>query len=744
MKIFPFIIVLALLNNGLLFSQVAVNTDGSAPDNSAMLEVKSTTKGMLIPRMTLTERNGIISPANGLLIFCTSNNQYYSNKGTPSTANWVMVSSQWLFTGSDIYFTGGKVGVSKTNPAYTLDVLGDINFSGTLRKNGTAVVTGVSTVTATTPLASSGGSTPNISIPLANSGSNGYLSSANWTMFNNKQNALTFGNLTSGDITVSGGNGAVIGSGTSLIINKGNLTEATSSVLTITGGTGSVLGTGASIQVKSANAGQSGYLSNTDWNGFNNKVSSPWVTASQDIYYNAGKIGIGTATPVSSAALEVTSTTSGVLLPRMTLDQRNAITSPAEGLIVFCTDCGANGTLSIYTSGVWITYTPCITPSPAIGSDTITPGQIIWNWTAVEDATGYKWNTSASYGTAVDMGTITSKTETGIACNTTYTRFVWAYNTCGVSELTTLSQAIADAVPATPAAGTHTSTEISIIWNWNTVTGAAGYKWNTVDNFETAIDLVTATTKSEASLTCNTSYTRYAWAYNGCGYSTPVTLTQPTMACCGDPITDSRDGKSYNTVVIGTQCWLAQNLNVGTRIAGTVNQANNSTIEKYCYNNIEDSCSIYGGLYQWDETMNYTTSSSSNPSGRQGICPAGWHLPSDAEWCQMETYIDATVNCAATSWIGTDAGGKMKETGTNHWLTPNTGATNGSGFTALPGGMCQGSYSAIATNAYFWTTVECNSASAWYRSLNYTMAKDYRNCASNNKPWGYSVRCVRN
>jgi uncharacterized protein (TIGR02145 family) len=744
MKTLSFIIVILLINSSLLFPQVAINIDGSAPDNSAMLDVKSTTKGMLIPRMTLAERDLIANPANGLLIFCTIDNQFYANKGTSSIPNWVMVSSQWLFTGSDIYFSGGRVGLNKTNPAYPLDVLGDINFSGTLRKNGTAVVTGVSSVTASTPLTSSGGSSPNISIPQAGSGSNGYLSSSNWNTFNNKQNAMTFGNLTSGDITVSGGNGAVIGSGTTMTINKGNLTEAASSVLTITGGTGSVLGTGTSIQVKSANAGQSGYLSNTDWNNFNDKVSSQWITAGQDIYFNTGHVGIGTSAPSSSAALEVASTTSGVLLPRITFDQRNAITGPAEGLMIFCTDCGANGTLSVYSNGTWMTYTACLVPSSTEESHIVSPGQVIWNWTAVTGSTGYKWNTTASYGTALDMGSTASKTETGIICDTTYTRYIWAYNACGVSVSTTLSQAIADASPATPAAGTHTSTETSIVWNWNTITGATGYKWNTEDNFETAADMVTETTMNETSLTCGTDYTRYVWAYNGCGYSTAVTLTQSTLACCGIPITDSRDGKSYNTVVIGTQCWLAQNLNVGTRIVSNLNQANNSTIEKYCYNNIEDSCSIYGGLYQWDEMMNYTASSNSNPSGRQGICPGGWHLPSDAEWCQMETFLDATVNCAGTGWLGTDVGGKMKETGTSHWLTPNTGATNSSGFTGLPGGMNQGgSFTDISTYAHFWTTVACGPTSAYYRSLNYTMAKDYRICISDNKSRGYSARCVK-
>ena len=112
------------------------------------------------------------------------------------------------------------------------------------------------------------------SITAANSTTNGYLTSTNWNTFNNKQNALTFGNATSSDLTITGGNGAIIGSGMTLSVNKGNLIETTSSVLTISGGTGSVLGSGVSVQVKQSGTSQSGYLSNTDWNTFNNKQST--------------------------------------------------------------------------------------------------------------------------------------------------------------------------------------------------------------------------------------------------------------------------------------------------------------------------------------------------------------------------------------------------------------------------------------------------------------------------------------
>ena len=95
---------------------------------------------------------------------------------------------------------------------------------------------------------------------------------------------------------------------------------------------------------------------------------------------------------------------------------------------------------------------------------------------------------------------------------------------------------------------------------------------------------------------------------------------------CGLPLSDSRDGQIYNTVQIGTQCWMAENMNIGTRINGSGDQTNNGTIEKYCYDDNEANCDTNGGLYQWNEMMQYTTM-----EGAQGICPAGWHIATDAE-----------------------------------------------------------------------------------------------------------------
>ncbi|MBK7175282.1 MAG: hypothetical protein IPH84_19155 [Bacteroidales bacterium] len=288
--------------------------------------------------------------------------------------------------------------------------------------------------------------------------------------------------------------------------------------------------------------------------------------------------------------------------------------------------------------------------APVTATHSATPTSIIWNWNPVAGAAGYKWNTSNNYATAQDMGSATSKTEGGLVCNSPYTRYVWAYSSCGSSIAVALTQATPMTnIPAAPVEGSHTFSTSTITWKWLAVSGAIGYKWNTVNDYASATDMGLLLQKTETGLSCATTYNRYVWAYSSCGYSSVTPISQTTIWClwtCGQPIIDSRDGKEYNTVLIDSQCWLAENLNIGTRINGSDNQTNNGVIQKYCMNDLESNCSIYGGLYQWDEMMNYTSSSSANPSGRQGICPEGWHIPSLNELCQMQTFLDPTMLCS--------------------------------------------------------------------------------------------------
>jgi hypothetical protein len=157
-------------------------------------------------------------------------------------------------------------------------------------------------------------------------------------------------------------------------------------------------------------------------------------------------INTGVTQPDPSAMLDVKSTTKGLLPPRMTHIELNAISNPADGLMVYCTDCGPNGlgSLSMFIGGGWYTLSSnCLNPlSPVTGTHVPSGTQIIWNWNTVSYATGYKWNIINDYASATDMVTSTTKTETGLIPGTSYTRYVWAYNTCGASTATTLSQTL--------------------------------------------------------------------------------------------------------------------------------------------------------------------------------------------------------------------------------------------------------------------------------------------------------------
>jgi len=209
---------------------------------------------------------------------------------------------------------------------------------------------------------------------------------------------------------------------------------------------------------------------------------------------------------------------------------------------------------------------------------------------------------------------------------------------------------------------------------------------------------------------------------------------------CGNVITDVRDGKIYNTVLIGSQCWMSENLNIGARIDGVNNQINNSIIEKYCLDDDTVNCDTYGGLYQWDEMMQYVTS-----EGVQGICPLGWHMPTDDEWKTMEMYLGMSQSEAdKIGWRGTDEGKKMKST--SGWYSNGNG-TNSSGFTGLPGGRRNDSGLfdiLVGCSGIWWSSSERSGYGtiAWDQSLNYNHDQTFR--FSSSKTFGFSIRCLKN
>jgi uncharacterized protein (TIGR02145 family) len=229
--------------------------------------------------------------------------------------------------------------------------------------------------------------------------------------------------------------------------------------------------------------------------------------------------------------------------------------------------------------------------------------------------------------------------------------------------------------------------------------------------------------------------------------------SNPGSFACGQSVNYA--GESYPTVQIGTQCWFQKNLNVGTMILGANDQTNNSILEKYCYNNDTANCAIYGGLYQWAEAVQYqngaSNTTSPNPafSGNvKGMCPTGWHVPSDGEWCTLTTFLDSTVDCSTFAWNGVDVGGKMKST-SGLWLSPNTGATNSSGFSALPGGYRDNGLTFPAffgpvnfsNGIYIWSISEYSIS----LSIPWLLGNDRSSINRSDQPknCGFSVRCLK-
>lgn len=208
------------------------------------------------------------------------------------------------------------------------------------------------------------------------------------------------------------------------------------------------------------------------------------------------------------------------------------------------------------------------------------------------------------------------------------------------------------------------------------------------------------------------------------------------IGCTDDPVGPDNstvtdiDGNVYQTVTIGTQVWMAENLKVthyrnGDAISNVADSAEwtGLTTGAYCEYAFDlNNVATYGRLYNW-----YAVADSRN------IAPIGWHVPTDAEWQTLADYLGGS----------SVAGGKLKETGTTHWLSPNTGATNESGFSALPGGYSDyyGYFTYVGNYALFWLSTEFKSLSAWYRSLYYYYSDISRSYYS--KKGGFSVRCIR-
>jgi titin len=359
------------------------------------------------------------------------------------------------------------------------------------------------------------------------------------------------------------------------------------------------------------------------------------------------------------------------------------------------------------------------------------------SWTVVGGVTSYKVFRSATLGgTYAQVGTSTTSpyVDAGLTPNTAYYYKVKAAISAGESgfssEVTATTQVGIPGIPTGVGATATSSTSITV--SWTTVSGATSYKvYRSAASGGTYTQVGTPATSpySDAGLTASTAYYYKVSAVNSAGESGQSSYATATTQAIPITVTDI-DGNVYHAVTIGTQVWLVENLktarlNDGTAIQLDTNKStwSNLTTPGYCWHNNDSAANkaTYGSLYNW-----YAVNTAK-------LAPAGWHVPTDAEWTTLTTFLGGL----------TLAGGKLKEASMSHWLTPNSGATNETGFTALPGGARNpdGTFFSTGNGGLWWSATANDAAQSWYRSIFYDKAVVIRG-AINNKA-GHSVRCVK-
>ena len=295
---------------------------------------------------------------------------------------------------------------------------------------------------------------------------------------------------------------------------------------------------------------------------------------------------------------------------------------------------------------------------------------------------------------------------------------------------------------------------------WNTTSNPTMADYFTVDSTNTdtfrvlLAELMPATTYYVRAFVANTEDTIYGKVIR---FTTvAASVGQDGRPCLDMPTVSDVDGNIYNTVRIGQQCWMKENLRT-TKYADSTNivlgfSPSTTTACRYYPNNDSSVVAAYGYLYNWRAVMNGTTSSEANPSGVQGICPTGWHVPSNAEWTQLTDYVSAQnlytcgddstaiakVLAATAGWNASDIACSVGE-----MLTTN----NATGFSALPAGRyvngSTDSFRDFGNSAVFWSATENGSSYACGWSLLYYSACVVRNDINDRKSYGYSVRCLR-
>ena len=673
------LMVLALSTNA--FSQspgVAINTDGATPHASAMLDVSSTAKGFLPPRMTNSQKNAIASPVAGLLIWC-------SNCGTSGE---LQIYNGTIWTN----FVGGAASAGKPD-APTIGTATVSGVSGTATISFTAPVSnGGSAITSYTATSSPGGLTTTLN--QAGSGT------------------ITFTGLTNGTaytFTVTATNS----------VGTGAASAPSNSVTPCTVPGAPTIGTATA-----GNAQATITFTAPASNG-GSAITSYTATSSPGGF-------TGTISQAGSGTITITGLTIGT----------------AYTFIVKATNAGGAGAASAASNSV----IPFAVPgAPTIGTATAGNAQATVIFTAPASNGG---SAITSYTATSSPGGIKSAlnqagsgtiTFTGLTNGTAYTFTVTATNSVGTGAASAPSNSVTPfGVPGAPTIGTATAgnAQANVIFTAPVSNGGSVITSYTATSspggIKSTLNQAGSGTITFTGLTNGTAYTFTVKANNtaGTGAASAASNSVTPMV----PVIADGSGNTYEFITIGTQTWMTRNLNTtkyndGTAIPNITdivswNAASNGA---YCdYNNTASNSDTYGKLYNsFVADNNAATKVASN--GGKNVCPAGWHVPTSAEWTTLVTYLGDIPNVAVV----------LKQTSPSLWKTPNTGgATNTSGFAALPGGgrFGLGTFAGLGIEGDWWTTsvtgngVTTKGLSSYSSTL---LSVDY------NKQFGFSVRCLK-
>ena len=519
--------------------------------------------------------------------------------------------------------------------------------------------------------------------------------------------------------------------------NETTITCSTTEIsLTATGGTNYAWSNGVETADNNITAPGNYTVTVTDANGCSNTES---IVITEDVVAPTVSIINSTGTTLLTCTttainVEAQGTGTSYLWSNDTITATNTFTEAGTYFVTATAENGCSSSASLaITQPETLTATASAEP---LGNDNTTSASVTVNGGTAPY--NYLWSNGE-----------TSQTINNISVGT-YSVTVTDANDCSVTSSVAISLS---EVTAYYPARTTTSAELKAkivgsedLESYKFYFGTARNNLAEVNESMTSFNNEDSTIIASVSdLTAETRYYYVAEVTNSYGTSYSDTISFYTYG----QITDDRDGNQYYTIQIGEQKWMAENLRA-TRFANGIEISLGTSIsstEPYRYypNGDEANAAGYGYLYNWTAVMNGENSSNANPSGVQGICPNGWHVPSNAEWTQLTNYVGSEYACGGDSNQITKA--LSANTG---WITysnpcapgDNQNLNNASGFNALTAGHFSGSYGAFGEGPYFWTATENDESRAQCLTWNYS-TREVQVSGGNDKYSSFSIRCVK-